>query len=207
MSGYLLKFKQQYSVKIGGRRYPVVKIGNQLWMAENLDWKWNGLIVGSSYVNDGNPHAWYYNNDESTYGENGNKYGLLYNGYALNKLISNDIDGIPEGWHIPSYNEYDILLNTVGDDACTKLKSKTGWNDNKNGTDDYGFCAYPCGNIIADGNNNRSDYVGEQIIICSTYNSSNKHGGLGIEKTSITNWEFAFSAPNAASIRLVKTIE
>ena len=66
------------SVVIGGREYPVVQIGNQLWLAENLDWRWEGLTVGGQWQRE-TPGAWYYNNDEATYGVNGNKYGLLYN--------------------------------------------------------------------------------------------------------------------------------
>jgi hypothetical protein len=58
MSGYLLKFKKRYSVKIGGRKYPVVKIGNQLWMAENLDWKFNGCDIAPA-GSPSTPSAWY----------------------------------------------------------------------------------------------------------------------------------------------------
>ena len=72
-------------VVIGGREYKTVTIGDQTWLAENLDFKFDGLAIGEHYT-DG-PAAAYYDNDEATYGVNGNKYGLLYNVDAVIKLI------------------------------------------------------------------------------------------------------------------------
>lgn len=144
MPSHLLKFKQQYSVKIGGRRYPVVKIGNQLWMAENLDWKFDGLVVGQEN-SDSEPRANYYNNDEATYGVNGLKYGLLYNWIAVKYLEDHKSELIP-GWHVPTTTEWNALATAVGgsDIAGTKLKSTTGWHSG-NGDGSYGFEAFPAG--------------------------------------------------------------
>ena len=137
------------TVEIGGRDYPFVQIGSQLWMVENLDYKFNGCTIGPSGSSINYSAAWYYNNDEQTYGANGNKYGLLYNWYAVN-YITNNLQslGIPNGWHIPTKDEIDTLIGYVGGShtAGLKLKSKTGWYGSGNGTDDYGFCAYPAGN-------------------------------------------------------------
>ena len=67
------------TVNIGGRDYPYVQIGNQLWLAENLDWKFDGCTIGTNSLSTIEMLGNYYNNDENTYGVNGNKYGLLYN--------------------------------------------------------------------------------------------------------------------------------
>lgn len=156
MSGYLLKFKQTYSVKIGGRRYPVVKIGNQLWMAENLDYKFdvNGsqIPIGPS-GNPLTPTAWYYNNDESTYGIDGvKKCGLMYNWYAAKYLDDNKATLLPDGWHVPTLTEFDTLATAVGgaSTAGTKLKALdnsivVGFPSDWNGTDYYGFKILPSG--------------------------------------------------------------
>ncbi len=151
MSGYLLKFKQTYSVKIGGRRYPAVKIGNQLWMAENLDYAWSGLSIGGN----GTPttaHAWYYSNNKSSYGIDGTyKCGLLYNWYAVKYLNDNKDTLLPNGWYVPTESEWDSLTTYIGaSTAGTKLKalnnSITGsWPSTWNGTDDYGFSEVPGG--------------------------------------------------------------
>jgi len=152
MSGYLLKFKQTYSVKIGGRRYPVVKIGNQLWMAENLDWKWTGLDIGGT-GSPTTPHAWYYNNNETDYGIDGTyKCGLLYNWYAAKYLDDNKETLLPDGWHVPNGIDLTAIASTCGgfNVAGTKLKSldnsiTSNWPSGWNGTDDYGFSAIPAG--------------------------------------------------------------
>jgi hypothetical protein len=82
---------------IGGRLYRTVVIGGREWLAENLDFKWDGLVIGgdASY---NEPRANYYNNDEATYGVNGNRYGLLYNSPAVNYLDDNnqEIEGSEE---------------------------------------------------------------------------------------------------------------
>ena len=61
------------TVTIGGRAYPTVKIGNQIWMAENLDWKFevNGIQIPIGGGSVTTPAAWYLDNDEHTYGWNG----------------------------------------------------------------------------------------------------------------------------------------
>lgn len=136
----------QEFVTIGGRAYPVVTIGTQKWMAENLDWKFSGLLVGKSGTSASEERANYYDNDKSTYGVNGNKYGLLYNWTAAKYLEDNKASLIP-GWHLPTAEEWDALATAVGGStgAGTKLKSTSGWNNSGNGTDEYGFSYFPTG--------------------------------------------------------------
>lgn len=135
-----------YTVTIGGRDYPVVKIGSQLWLAENLDWKFSGLIVGAGGTSYSEPRGNYYNNDESTYGSTGNRYGILYNWPAVNYLAINSM--LPPEWRVPTTLDYNALATAVGGNsvAGTKLKSSTGWSSGA-GTDDYGFSAFPAGDF------------------------------------------------------------
>ena len=93
-----------------------VTIGKQVWMTKNLDVGTfrNGYPIpeaktNEEWVNAGlnKQPAWcYYQNDPT----NGEKYGKLYNWYAVN-----DSRGLtPEGWHIPSENEWEILFRYLG---------------------------------------------------------------------------------------------
>ena len=129
---------------IGGRTYPTVNIGGKTWMAENLDLRTDGITIGTP-GSPSTPAAWYYNNSAETYGEHGNKYGLLYNWYAVKYLIDNAATIIP-GWHVPTTSEWDALATAVGgsSNAGTKLKSTTGWSSG-NGDGSYGFAAFPAG--------------------------------------------------------------
>ena len=104
-----------------GKTYKTIKIGSQIWMAENLNYE----------ISD----SWCYGNKE----ENCEKYGRLYTWAAA-------MSAVPNGWHLPTNEEWDILATNVGGvaNAGTKLKSKNGWNSG-NGTDDYGFAAFSAG--------------------------------------------------------------
>ena len=133
-------------VVIGGRTYRTVNIGGNEWLAENLDFKFSGLVVGSnSGTSSTQPRGNYYDNDEATYGVDGNKYGLLYNWIAVKYLDANRSSLIP-GWHVPSADEWDLLANAVGGAsvAGTMLKSSLDWSSGA-GTNDYGFSAIPAG--------------------------------------------------------------
>ena len=90
-------------------------------MAENLNYE----------ISD----SWCYGNKE----DNCEKYGRLYTWAAA-------MSAVPNGWHLPTNEEWGILATNVGGvaNAGTKLKSKNGW-DSGNGTDDYGFAAFPAG--------------------------------------------------------------
>jgi uncharacterized protein (TIGR02145 family) len=135
--------------------YPVVEIGEQIWMAENLKaTKFNDnsdipliedLVEWSSLETPG--YCWY-NNDSATYNET---YGVLYNGYTLN---SNKL--CPIGWHVPSDSEWTVLTNFLGgsDVAGGKLKEAgfAHWFDpNTGATDETGFSALPGGFRLYDG--------------------------------------------------------
>ncbi|MCL2182985.1 MAG: InlB B-repeat-containing protein [Chitinispirillia bacterium] len=110
-----------------GKVYSVVKIGNQTWMAENLNYTTS--------------NSWCYDNQES----NCNTYGRLYTWDAAMRAC-------PVGWHLPSNTEWTTLTNYVGASTVgTKLKSKTGWNGGGNGTDDFGFSALPGGGRLLTG--------------------------------------------------------
>ncbi|MBR4784719.1 MAG: fibrobacter succinogenes major paralogous domain-containing protein [Fibrobacter sp.] len=145
-----------------GQTYKTVKIGNQVWMAENLNFKTDS--------------SWCYKDEES----NCQKYGRLYSWNAARGAC-------PAGWHLPSKVEFDTLFKAVGGTqdkenekkwrgAGSKLKSTSGWESSakglafglafampayikskeglkdlsdlsisSNGTDDYSFTALPAG--------------------------------------------------------------
>jgi uncharacterized protein (TIGR02145 family) len=110
-----------------GKTYKAVKIGKQIWMAENLNYQ-----AGNSWC--------YYNNNS-----NCQKYGRLYH---WNTAISI----CPSGWHLPTDAEWKTLEATAGGEvAGRRLMSRTGWfeyGNCGNGTDDFGFAALPGGRIF-----------------------------------------------------------
>jgi len=111
------------SDKRDGKTYKTIKIGSQIWMAENLNYKASGSKC--------------YDNDE----KNCQKYGRLYDWNTAMKTC-------PSGWHLPNLNELVVDDKRV---AGKKLKAKSGWDNNGNGTDDFGFSALPGGRGISDG--------------------------------------------------------
>lgn len=131
-------------VVIGGRTYPTVKIGNQMWMAENLNLTWPTLELNQTTVSTSKARANYYGNASSAEGTK----GLLYNGPAVTYIENNsDILEIPSGWHVATLNDWNTLYAAVGGTsvAAKKLKTTSGWANSGNGTDDYGFAAVPNG--------------------------------------------------------------
>jgi uncharacterized protein (TIGR02145 family) len=148
---------------ISAQTYREVKIDGVAWMAENLnvDCFRNGDPIPEAKTTEewetaikNKKPAWcYYNNDPS----NGDKYGKLYNCYAVN-----DKRGLaPEGWHIASTRDWNDMVYFLGKEADTvplhinythieqtatnKIKSKSGWPKGTNGLNESGFTALPGG--------------------------------------------------------------
>lgn len=126
---------------------PSVTICNQVWMLKNLDVTayrngdpipqvtdrsaWAGLTTG----------AWCYASFNSAYGP---VYGKLYNWYAVN-----DPRGLaPEGWHIPTYAEWNTFV------ACVGGSSVGGTN-----MQEMGFEALTAGGMFYDGNHQEPGYL------------------------------------------------
>ena len=111
-----------------GKTYRTVKIGDQVWMAENLNYE-----TEKSYCY----------NDSVEYCA---MYGRFYEWNAAMRAC-------PEGWHLPLLEEFKTLVDALGDSAMagSKLKSTSGWLNDLNGTDDYGFTVLPIGGRSASG--------------------------------------------------------
>ena len=141
--------------KRDGQIYKTVKIGVQMWMAENLNY---ASSEGSfCYGNSADSCA---------------KYGRLYTwaaamdsagiwsangkgcGDEVECLPTHPVRGVcPEGWHLPTTDEWDPLLDALNGYvvAGRALKSRSGWYDNGDGTDVAGFSALPAGTIQQNG--------------------------------------------------------
>jgi uncharacterized protein (TIGR02145 family) len=126
-----------------GNNFSTIKIDNQEWMVENLNVEHyrNGDIIPQVKDKDEwsnlRTGAWcYYGNDQA----NGNKYGKLYNWYAVN-----DSRGLaPEGWHIPSQVEFEKLKITINNNGNSLKAVGQGTGDGE-GTNNIGFSALLAG--------------------------------------------------------------
>lgn len=128
------------------KKYKTVKIGDQIWMAENLNYETNDSYCYNDSI------------------ENCKKYGRLYTWEA-------SLNACPGGWHLPTKEEVEDLLEYIGGQeiAGKMLKSTTGWaeyyGENGNGVDAFGFNAIPAGDRYDDSSFN---YAGKYANFWST---------------------------------------
>ena len=126
------------TINYGGQTYNTIQILSQCWLKENLNYE--------------TENSWCFNNS-SYYCDN---FGRLY-------LWEASLNVCPAGWHLPTDDEWRVLEGVVdsqygildpvwdlagswrGFDPGYNLKSETGWHQNGNGVDLYGFTAYPGG--------------------------------------------------------------
>jgi uncharacterized protein (TIGR02145 family) len=185
--------------------YESVKIGNQVWMKQNLDVSHfrNGDPIPEAKTDEeweksgkkGKPAWCYYDNDP----EKGKVYGKLYNWYAVN-----DPRGLaPKGWHVPDEEEWDKLISYLGgmSEAGGKMKTAgiTYWKyPNFNASNSSGFSGLPGGFRYTKGNFNNVGSTGywwssteyssmdagirclDNLITYAIRNYSNKEGGKSV---------------------------
>jgi uncharacterized protein (TIGR02145 family) len=152
-----------------GKGYAIVKIGTQIWMADNLAYL---PVVSPSDIGSDSAKYYYVYGYEGTSVDaakdsaNYATFGVLYNWPAAmdggdgSNSVPSGIQGVcPDGWHIPSDGEWKILEKYLGmsqldadsvnwrnsGEVGNKLKSTTGWTDDGNGTNLSGFTALPGG--------------------------------------------------------------
>lgn len=110
-----------------GTRCAAIRIGNQVWMAQNLAFR----------PSSGTYRA--YENSQA----NVEKYWYLYDWDTAKRVC-------PSGWSLPSDPEWTVLSNYLGPDAGHKVKSASGW-DEENGSNVSGFNGLPSGFLGGDG--------------------------------------------------------
>lgn len=113
-----------------GKVYWKVKIGQQVWMAENLS-----FYKAGSYCYDDNTMIC-------------RQYSRLYS-------WSSAIISCPDGWRLPSKSDYEALFKAVGGGSVAgrMLKSRSDWHNDGNGINEFGFKALPAGKT-----NDEDDY-------------------------------------------------
>ena len=166
-----------------GQTYKTVKIGDQVWMAENLNYSDSAKTASLK------GKSWCYDNDS----DNCVKYGRLYTwaaaidsvkffmeksldcGYGKTCALPDTVQGIcPSGWRLPRKADWETLFSAVGGQGTAGkiLKTQTGWNNNGNGMDAVGFSGWPAG----DGNGRgSSNFKGDGTYFWSSTESS-EHG-------------------------------
>ena len=176
---------------IDGNVYRTVRIGNQVWMAENLR---------TTHYNDGTPvtldtSIWTYPKTErycyyenTTNADSIKKFGALYTWQAVDtKKLA------PSGWHVPSYEEWETLKNYLitkgynydgtisGNKIGKSLAAQEDWIESTNkgaiGNDlsknnITGFSAYPAGIRCYDG---YFEDIGERTCFWSSTECDSVH--------------------------------
>ncbi len=149
-------------IDFDGNIYPVIAIGTQVWMAENLRTTRYNNGAAISYVTASSTWtaitagAYCWQNNDNSYS---NTYGALYNWFAVNTGIL-----CPKGWHVPSDSEWNTLASYLinngygyqgsGNDIAKSLSAKTNWapyslagtpGNDLNTNNSSGFSALPGG--------------------------------------------------------------
>jgi|GEM_PF-6229830 len=104
--------------------YLLTEMGGQIWMGENLRYQANASLVNPDFP--------------------ATIYGRVYTWNAANSAC-------PTGFHLPSQNEWDNLVQHLPYDeggAARLLKANSGWLRSSNGIDGLGFKVFPAGDYL-----------------------------------------------------------
>jgi uncharacterized protein (TIGR02145 family) len=168
--------------------WETTKIGDQVWMAENLSYDDGGDGIykfDNVTVNDVNFGTQYY-----------------YTPKAI-KRISGDFNG----WHISTKEDWDLLKNQVNND-CESLKSTSGWNDGKNGNNLNGFNGIPVGLSITGGSGDEYYEFVAQSGNFAIYGIINPNGVGNVALNKKNHFDvYSTLAGYGFNIRLVKDNE
>ncbi|MBU0765732.1 MAG: T9SS type A sorting domain-containing protein [Bacteroidetes bacterium] len=192
-----------------GQYYQTVLIGQQCWMAENLNTSQyqNGDPIpdgtgAGDYSGETNPQ-YFFNYDDNP--ANASVYGKLYTWFA----IADDRHICPYGWHEPAESEWTVLFDFIGGTSYGGGKLKeTGtvhWNSpNSGATDEYGFTALPGGDRnYYSGFLNLGDYA-------HFWTTDSLNPGYALQIELGYNFEdivvFANDLGNGLSVRCIKNI-
>lgn len=215
-----------------GQVYRAIKIGTQTWMAENLNYADSvnyPSMLGKS---------WCYNNESDSCEIYGRLYTWaaaidsvsiylksgLDCGYNKTCGLNGPIQGIcPEGWHLPSFADYKKLFSYIGDTEYSycygcfettsgpKIKSQYLYEENGEGSDDYGFSALPAGGFASDAGADaiyRRRFYGQGKY--ASFLTSDEDGLTDIiymyasyntENANVVNW---LRKPDGISVRCVR---
>lgn len=139
-----LPFNNSEIMDIDGNIYHTINIGNQSWFVENLRATrfQNGDLINNYPLSSVKP-SYYIPAIDATLGS---KYGYLYN----REVIYDNRKVCPDGWHIPTENDWNILIEFLGGREIAGLEMKDSgseyWNSgNSNATNEHGFTAIPVG--------------------------------------------------------------
>ncbi len=153
------------TVMYHGYTYNTVSIGDQCWMAENLKYLPSVNYESTNSNNTPRFYVYGYSGIDTVAAQatsNFNTYGVLYNKLAMlnggtySNTNPSTLQGIcPNGWHIPSFAEWNQMVVYVGGSTVAGGKIKevatTHWNcPNIGGNNEYGFTALP-GGVLENG--------------------------------------------------------
>lgn len=171
-----------------GQVYKTVKIGEQVWMAQNLNYidTAKAVFKGNSWCYDNNPR-------------NCALAGRLYTWTVAKDSLC------PDGYHLPDTTELNTLFEFVGGtaNAGTVLRSILGW-DSVNGTNDYGFSVVAVGERYHSGS---FDSEGAKAFIWTSTalmdeSENSAYAAYFVENTAVT-FKKNFK-DNGASVRCLK---
>ena len=195
-----------------GQVYRSVKIGEQVWMAENLNYAYNqktsSLDSSSFCYNDepdscakyGRLYLWSAAMDSATVFSEAGK-GCGDEKTCASAGLAAMVQGVcPKGWHLPNPIEFEILVGAIGGtDFGIALKAISGWNDDGNGTDSFGFSALPAGAKDFGKNYDFND-AGECAFFWLSYESDKfyaqsmyQENGIEYSKTLYFDKDYGFS--------------
>ncbi len=160
------------------KQYKTVKIGTQLWMAENL----NFITDQGSYC---------HNNDYDICFT----YGRLYDWETASYSC-------PNGWHLPSLEDWNLLFDFLGEKEGDQLRSDHDWLAESNGTNSSGFNALPAsylteyGEFMAIG--------GYAFFWTSTENNANSAWSVMLSYNTEGSEKNFYNTKNAFSVRCLR---
>lgn len=192
-----------------GNVYNTVRVGEQIWMAENL--RYLPEVHPPDDISSDNPRYYVYNysgadvekaKEIDTY----NSYGVLYNWTAA-VMVEEDSLGVlqgvcPTGWQLPTLWDFILLNGHFGGSSVSggKLKSELGWlPPNVGATNESGFNGTPGGFLT-----NSGSFVDNRRSGLHWFTGSNEFNCHALQNSNIISWvSFCFSS-TGRSIRCVK---